>query len=83
MVTIFQYAPIVGTDLAKNTVMQFLCMLKFPLQMLYGMLSHCKMVNGFFKAITNNSLTDVTNVFKMELMMTMCLLKLRIQKNLK
>jgi hypothetical protein len=83
MATTYQYAPIVGTDLAKNTMMQFLFMLNFQFQMLYGLQSHCKMVNGFLKAIINNTLTDVTNVFKMELMKIPYLLKLKILKNFK
>jgi hypothetical protein len=41
------------------------------------------MVNGFLKAIMDNTLTDVTNVFKMELMKIPYLLKLKIPKNFK
>ena len=82
MVTIFQYAPIVcWTLLAEKTLTQFLQMLKFLLKMLNGKLSNFKMVNGFLKAIMINTFTDVTNV--MELLKTLCLLKLPIHTHFK
>ena len=83
MVTIFKYALIVlsRTSLAQKTITQFLRKIKFLLIKLYGLLSKCKMVNGLLEAIMINTFTDVPNV--LELIKTLCMLKLTIHTQLK